>query len=103
MNIKSIKTMVERIPNQYTNVINNVVDILLLTFFSLHMISLSNAEIYIYLAVTYYWPLSIPVFGKIKYFLAVETIGVTQFLLMQHCKFCILPMFGCIQSLLRDA
>lgn len=103
MNIKSIKTMVERISNQYTNVINNVLDILLLTFFSLHMISLSNAEIYIYLAVTYYWPLSIPVFGKIKYFLAVETIGVTQFLLMQHCKFCILPVFGCIQSLLRDA
>lgn len=54
MNIKSIKTTVERISNQYTNVINNVLDILLLTFFSLHMISLSNAEIYIYLAVTYY-------------------------------------------------
>lgn len=78
MNIKSIKTMVERISNQYTNVINNVLDIILLTFFSSHMISLSNPEIYIYLAVRCYWPLSIPVFGKIKYFLAAETAGVTQ-------------------------
>lgn len=79
MNIKSIKTMVERISNQYTNVINNVLDIILLTFFGSHMISLNNTENYIYLAVRDYWPLSIPVFGKIKYLLAVEATGVTQF------------------------
>lgn len=36
MNIKSIKTMVERISNQYTNVINNVLNIILLTF-SVHV------------------------------------------------------------------
>lgn len=90
MNIKSIKTMVERISNQYTNVINNVLDIILLTFFSLQMIRLSNAEIYIYLAVTYYWPLSIPVFGKIKYFLAVETTGLT----LQNLQCCIKRAFS---------
>lgn len=71
--------MVKKISNQYTRVINNVLDIMPFTVFSLYMISLGNAEIYIYLAVTYYWPFSIPVFGKVKYFLVVETVGVTQF------------------------
>lgn len=56
------------------------------TFFGLQMISPSNVEIYVYLAVARYWPFSIPAFGTIKYYLAIETIVV----LMQHCKFYIL-------------
>lgn len=96
--------MVERISNQYTNFINDVLDIILRTFFSLHMIRLSNAEISIYLAVTYYWPLSIPVFGKIKNLLAVETTGVTEFFWCNTASFafslCLVDSWS--QSLLRE-
>lgn len=68
------------------------------------MISLNNTENYIYLAVRDYWPLSIPVFGKIKYLLAVEATGVTQFFQCNTASFafslCLVD--SCIQSLPRE-
>lgn len=65
------------------------------TSFGLHMISLSNVEIYVYLAVTHYWPFSMPTFGKIKYYLAIETIGITLLFWCSTASFAFsLSVFG---------
>lgn len=35
-------------------------------FLTLHMITLSDVEIYVYLAIAHYWLYSMPAFGKIR-------------------------------------